>query len=62
MSRLNAQREQDPAPRSHVAVGSILVPEGSAAEDLSCWARGRPHFLAAWVSSASQPALPKHTS
>ena len=46
MSRLNAQREQDPAPRSHVAVGSVLVPEGSAAEDLICWARGRPHFLA----------------
>ena len=62
MSPMNAQQEQDPAPRSHVVVGSIQFPAGSCAKDLSCWARGHPQFLAVWASSASQLALPKHTS
>lgn len=59
---MNAQQEQDPAPRSHMVVGSIWFPAGSYAKDLSCWARGHSQFLAVWASSASQLALTKHTS
>ena len=62
MIPMNAQQEQDPAPRSHMVVGSIWFPAGSYAKDLSCWARGHSQFLAVWASSASQLALTKHTS